>query len=114
MRDFASKDDFILFRELGEGFKGGGVLSDKSTLLELLLEMAETMVFSKLCSVSHQLVMGDPAEGIGQFDVDICIVDVLDLPVRVDGDGLLLLEGPLLVFCGHGGRRCEGWSEGGG
>ena len=54
--------------------------------------------------VLHELIMGNAGEGVGELDVRRGVVDVLDIAGVLFGDGLLLLDGGLLVLLGHDGR----------
>ena len=81
VRRFTTKDIFVVFRKLSERFERRRVLSDKCTLFEFLLEMAESMVFGELSSVSHELIMRDSIERIRELGVHILVINMSDLPL---------------------------------
>ena len=78
---FATKNIFVVFRKLTERFESRGILSDKCTLFEFLFEMAESMVFGELSSVSHELIMRDSIERIRELGVNVVVINMSDLPL---------------------------------
>ena len=81
VRGFTTKDIFVVFRKLSERFESRGILGYKCTLFEFFLEMPQSMVFGKLSSVGHELVMRDSIERIGELGVNIVIIDMSDFPL---------------------------------
>ena len=81
VRGLTTKDIFVIFRKLSERFERRGILGNKCTLFEFLFEMAESMVFGELSSISHELVMRDSIERIGELGVNIAIINMSDLPL---------------------------------
>ena len=70
VRGLTTKDIFVVFRKLSERFERRGILGYQGTLFEFFLEVDESMVFSELSSISHELIMRDSIERIRELGAD--------------------------------------------
>ena len=108
-----TKDAFFRFSEVRDAFECERVLCRQCSLLEQLFVFRESMLPGKLCTVCHELFVGQTRERVGKFGVDVfegegmVNADVRGTPSRL----LFLVAGGAdvtFLFVGTFGRHGRG------
>ena len=71
MLDFSTEDLLFGFAKVGDVLESVWILCGEGTFLEQLFEGREAVCPRELCSVVHELLVGQARERVGELGVDI-------------------------------------------